>query len=418
MFIAWHYVRHLAVLVRGHDFMRAAPLEAAEARRREVLALCYLRMSPYSLLLGDEEGFALGFAGVNAALPLGRHEVLSKLLQNVALAHHLLGRFWASERVIREAQRMAESDVDRALLLSMELLARQAVQRPIHRGQAPVYEHEAAMIQAVDLLSTRSQALYAHVARSVAASTVFHYARRFRFRPEVLRWADAMGGTVHHGYVRGVAAIMARIDGQKKRSELAYARAQEGRTTPVYRGWVDAHLAYVCAVTGDTAQAIRCMRSLAPTVATLPMRNALALWIPAMAIAAIIVLLARGREDAFLTPCLEEHVARLDAVIHRLGGNVRLIHEAGRIALGRGTLGALNRAKQRSLEVWASEQNITGHLDGCLLAALALRMSARSDCAAAAPGWAREALSLIEPRFPESYVAQVRDLLGLSSSSG
>jgi len=67
-------------------------------------------------LTGDDEGTAVSLAGINAALALGSGPILGKLLQNVALVHHALGRFRLSERLIREAQRLATTEADRANL--------------------------------------------------------------------------------------------------------------------------------------------------------------------------------------------------------------------------------------------------------------------------------------------------------------
>ncbi len=414
-FIAWHYLRHLATLkVRRGDVAVAAPLGEAARRRREILAWCYLLMSIYSMLMGDDEGVGVSFAGLNAAVPLGRYEVTRRLLQNVALVHHMLGHDRASERLIREARAMAGSDLERALVLPTEVFARQMTQRPIYAGQLPVQAYEADIVRAIDLLSTRSKALYANMARLVATTIVCQYAGRYQYRPEVFRWADAMRGTLHYGYVQGGAAVMALIDGRRQSAVEAYALAQQGNAPPAYRVWLDASFAYTSAVVGETALAVRCMYAVHRALETMTTRAATSLWIPAFAIAACIALEARGATEPWLRGCLEECVGRLDRIGRRRPAAATLFHEAGRTALGRSTLAALTEAKRVSLEDWSRERSFAGHPNGCLVAALALRSAREPSDRAAARGWAEDAMRWIEDRFPASYADHVRDILGLA----
>jgi hypothetical protein len=222
-----------------------------------------------------------------------------------------------------------------------------------------------------------------------------------------------MRGTVHWGFVQGGAAVMAQIDGQRQRAARAYASVRQAPVSIAYRVWVDASFAYACAVTGDVTQALEALAPIAPSLPGLPHRSSPTLFGPAVATGACLVLAARGVAEPSVGRCLAACVELLDQVGRRRPTNLLLLHEAGRVALGRSSLAGLEKARAASLAAWSAEPTIAGHPDGCLAAALALRASPRPEMAAAAPAWAADALALIEPRFPPAYAAQVRALLGL-----
>jgi serine/threonine-protein kinase len=414
LFIVWHYLRHVATLrFRRRDFALPTPMSDEGRRRHELLARSYVDMSICAVLTGDEEGLGVSFAGINSALRLGRHEVLCRLLGNVAMVHHILGRYARAERLVREAQRLVRSDGERALLLTIEVLCRQTTQRPLYPEQRPVQDHEAEMIRAVDVLSTRSKALFASVARTVATTILAQYAARFQYRPEIGRWAEAMHGTVHYAFVQGAFAAMALIDGQKRRAEEAFAQIHEGSSTPLYRALVSANFAYRCALTADTSQAVRCMKTVREILRTLEMKAFTSLWVPSLSIAACIAIAARGVSEGWLTECLEVCVAALGRIGRRLPAHMGFFLEVGRIALGRSTLAALTRAKERSLEPWTREQSIAGHPDACIAAALALRLAGEP----AAPVWAEEAFQCVAGRFPRAYLEAVQGILRLPAAA-
>ena len=257
LYVAHHFVRVLAALaLGGADPAHARRLAPDDRRRRELLGSCLWLMGVYSALHGDEAGYGLVFPGIHAMLPLGRHHVLTKLLINGAFASHIIGRYGASARLARAAQRVADSEEERAVVLAISVMARQLAQRPIVPEQPPVQTLEPDLLRAVDLLSTRSRAVHANVARMVATIAVYKYAERHERRPEVARWAEAMRGTVHYGFVQAAVAAMAQIDGDRRRADHAYERAYAGCTTDVYRTWVAGDFAFVCAVTGEVEKAI------------------------------------------------------------------------------------------------------------------------------------------------------------------
>jgi hypothetical protein len=419
LFIAAHYVRALAtVALRRGAPSQARRLAPNERRQRTLLGACFWVMSIYAALDGDDEGYGLVFAGINAALPLGHHEVLTRLLVNGAFVSHAIGRYRASERLFRMAQRSARSEQERTIVLIIGLLARQLVQRPMFAEQPPVQAHEADLLRALELLSTRSKEVHANVARMVVTTTVCKYAARHEPRPDVARWAEAMRGTVHYGYVQGAVAVMAQIDGDARRASRAYALADQGCTTDVYRSWIAADFAYVCAVTNDTEKALACVETVRRLLPGLEMRSAPTAWAAAMAVATCIVLDARGATPAWLRTCLEEIVARLDRV-RRLPVDVRVCHQAGRAALGRADRHALHDAVRASRATWLVEQSKSGYADSCLVGALALRRSRSPEDARAAAEWAREAIAVVEARFPAGYARHVREaVLGTAVRDG
>ena len=244
----------------------------------------------------------------------------------------------------------------------------------------------------------------------VATTIVCKYALRYERRPEVARWAETMRGTMHGGYVQGNAAVMAQINGDRRRAEKAYAQAQDASTPAMYRAWGAGDLGYVCAITGDTDRALQCIQTVREVLRTMELKAPVTLWAPAMTIAACIVLDARGARPPWLRACLEELVGVLDHE-RRRPGDMRLFHEAGRAALGRSSLAALREAARASRESWERDRGMVGHLDGCLVASLALRPSTRPADVRAASEWAEEALGSIEARFPARYAAHVRELL-------
>jgi tetratricopeptide (TPR) repeat protein/predicted Ser/Thr protein kinase len=413
-FIAWHYLRHrLTLLSRAGDFVRPAVLSDRERRRREVLARCFADLSVCAMMNGDDVGFGVNFAGINVALPLGNNEALSRLLVNVTLGHHAMGRFRESERMAREAARMADSDIRRAHLLTVELLARQLAQHPVRPDPRPVNAHEPEILAAIDTLSLRSKALYANLARMVGTLMLSMYSRTYQYRPEVFRWAEAMPGTLHYTFVEGGAAIMALIAGERERAERAYARSFEGRAIPVHRGFVDANYAHACAVIGNTEQAIACLRSVDRTLAPVTPLASTSLWVSSIAVAASVALLGRGSDDPVVHSTLRKQVGVLDRLGDRLPAGMRLIHEAGRMILARSTLANLERAKRDTLAAWEAEQAAMGPTFSCVAATLSLKLSPKTDCAAASSAWAREALQLTVGRFPSYYVERVRELLAL-----
>jgi hypothetical protein len=413
LFVARHYLRQIAALTLRRRLDAPARLAPAERRRREILSWCYFLLSIYAMLTGDDEGVPISIAGYNVARPLGRTEIARRLLQNAALCHHLLGNWRTSERLAAEAQRQAESELDRAQLLPTLVLARQMTQRPIFAGQRPVNSYDDELARAIELLSTRGKLLWAHLARSVLTTSIRHYAPSFQFRPEMFRWAEAMRGTVHYGAVQGGAAVMALVAGQKQRAAEAHADALAGTTTPFYRVWIEANFAYVCALTGDTAQAARSLSAVARGLEAMNPRVALSLWVPTLGVGACLALRARGADEPWLRAALVECVARVDRVGRRVPDNMRLLREAGRAALGRSSLAALERARARSQKNWEVEKGLAGHSDGCLCTALALARSPRAAERAAARAWANEAMALIAPRYPAAFVERVRELLPL-----
>ena len=219
-----------------------------------------------------------------------------------------------------------------------------------------------------------------------------------------------MRGTLHHSFVLGGAAVMALVDGQKRRALEAYAQAQAG-ATPVYRAFAGSRFAYVSAIVGDCEQAMSCMQSIAEVVRTLEARSSHSLWVQAFLIGACVMLSARGVAHPSLREWLDEHVRRLDRIGHRRPDTLRLLHEGGRMALGRSSLAALTEAKRRSLETWSREGSMAGHPDGCMIATLALQRAAEPACRAAAPSWSEEALALVAERYPAAFTARVRELL-------
>jgi hypothetical protein len=122
------------------------------------------------------------------------------------------------------------------------------------------------------------------------------------------------------------------------------------------------------------------------------------------------VLEARGVGAPWLRARLEEVVDRLDR-LRRLLPDQRFFHQAGRAALGRSGLPALEDARRASHEIWALEQAKFGHIDGCLVAALVLGRSGKAEDARVAAAWAREAVAQVEARFPAAYAGHVRDLI-------
>jgi eukaryotic-like serine/threonine-protein kinase len=412
-FIVGHYLRHVGRLaIWPRKLVRELPLDPLERARRETLARSYLLMSNYFYFQGDDEGFGLGFAGMNTVVGLGPTVVSRKLVDNVALSHHLLGRRGLAERAIREAQRLAASDADRANVLTIEVLARQSTQRPMFQGQRPTNSYEDEMLRAIEVLSTRSKLLWANFARMVTTTLVTQSASAFRFRPELFRWAETMRGTVHGTYVQGVAAVMARVDGQNERAERALAEIDGAASTPFYRAIVDARVAHVWALTGDSERSLSALRAVRERLPTMRARMAASLWVPGIALCACVVLGAIGKSEAWVVECLGECVAKLHAARRHLPANLGFLLEVGRLALGGSSLAAIEKARARSRASWQEEQQpMAGHPDGCLAAALVLRASHDASLRAAAPALAEEAEQLISPRFPAAYVERIRALL-------
>jgi hypothetical protein len=406
LFIAAHLVANLLRLRFGRrDLSVSVALDAGERARREIVARACFLLSVYAMVSGDDEGLGVSFAGLNAAWPLGRNDETLRLLQNTALCAHLLGRRREAERLMREAQRQAQTDLQRAQLVPTLVLARQLTQTPIVPEQPPVHTQEAELVSAIELLSTRGKALYAHMARGVAAAVVTQYALRFQYRPEVFRWADAMSGTLHVSAVQGTAAVMALIDGRKARAMAAWREAQRGDVTPLYRVWNQVRFGYACAVLGELDDARACLRAVYETLPAMEMRVGIAKWVPAYALVACLVLAARGDDERAL---LEACVARLER-IRRAPAHLRFLCEAGRIALGRSSLKALERARDESEASWRVEPVLAGYPDGLLAAALALRANGHPSARA----WSESASAVIEPRYPAGYAACVHALLGL-----
>jgi hypothetical protein len=89
-----------------------------------------------------------------------------------------------------------------------------------------------------------------------------------------------------------------------------------------------------------------------------------------------------------------------------------LFFEAGRMALGRSNLRALRSAADTSRASWDRDEGMLGHIDGCIVASLALRASGKAEDVRTASDLAREALGLVDARLPATYAASVRALLG------
>jgi len=410
-FIGAHYVRHLvSTAAVASPFARTPRLPARERRRRELLGMCCLLMAVASVLGEDDEGYALVFAGINAVLPLKDVEVLPKLLANGALVDQSLGRYRTARRLMRMAERAARTESERAIVMCINLLARQLIQRPFSPGDKPVYAYEADVARAIELLSTRSRTIHANVARMVATTIACKYARRYERRPEVARWVEGMRGTLHYGFVESHVAVFAKIGGDGRRAEKAYLRASAASTPTKYRAWASADYGYVCAVMGETERAERCVRAVLELLPSMPLRDVLSLWVPAMTAAACVVMGACEASPSWLRNALDRVVSSLDGRPRR-PPDMRLFHEAGRAALGRSSLGALTRAVHDARATWTREQAMIGYIDGCLVASLALRSSRRLDERRAASAWGREALSAVEERFPATYAAHVRRLV-------
>lgn len=411
LFIGSQFAQVLALISIAPGWAaRPRRLSPEERRRRELLATSFWLMGIYAALNGDEEGYGLLFAGIRAALPLGRQEIMTKLLANGAFASHILGRYRASERLIRMARQSATTDQQQAIVLTLSVLARQFAQLPIYPDQRPVQAHEAELLRAIETLSTRSKMLHANVTRMVATTAIYKYAPRYRARPEIAYWAEVMRGTVHYGYVQGAAAAMAQIEGDRRRAERSYALALAGCTTDVYRVWVAGDFAYACAVTNDVDKAIDCVKTVRRILPAMQMKADATRWAAAMTTGACIVLRARGADPAWVQGCLEEVLAKIDPV-RRLPPNMSLFREAGCVALGRSGLEALRGAHAFSRSAWEVERTCAGHPEGSLVAALALERSSREEDRRVAVGWAREVVALVDTAFPASYAAHVRDLL-------
>lgn len=411
LYVAHHFVRVLAALaLGGADPAHARRLAPDDRRRRELLGSCFWLMGVYSALHGDEAGYGLVFPGIHAMLPLGRHHVLTKLLINGAFASHIIGRYGASARLARAAQRVADSEEERAVVLAISVMARQLAQRPIVPEQPPVQTLEPDLLRAVDLLSTRSRAVHANVARMVATIAVYKYAERHERRPEVARWAEAMRGTVHYGFVQAAVAAMAQIDGDRRRADHAYERAYAGCTTDVYRTWVAGDFAFVCAVTGEVEKALGCVETARPLLLTSTMRSGPSLWATTMAAGACVVLGARRASPPWLRTWLEELIARLGRP-RNLPPDARLFQQAGLVALGRSSRRALEDARRASRASWTVENGKAGYLEAELAAVLALRRTGRAEDARVAAEWAEEVVAAVEERFPSGYAGHVRDLL-------
>jgi hypothetical protein len=204
---------------------------------------------------------------------------------------------------------------------------------------------------------------------------------------------------------------MAQIDGDRRRAERAYALACDGCTTDVYRAWIAGDFGYACAVTNDVEKAVGCVDTVRRLLPTLEMKSDPTAWAAATTIATCIVLEARGAGPPWLRDCLEEVVDRLDRRRRPLPDQ-RFFHQAGRAALGRSGLSALEDARRASHEIWAVEQAKFGHIDGCLVAALVLERSGKADDARVAAAWAKEAVAQVEARFPAGYAGHVRELMG------
>jgi hypothetical protein len=322
----------------------------------------------------------------------------------------MIGRYGASERLARAAERVADTDEERAVVLVVGLMARQLVQKPIIPEQPSVQALETDVLRAVDLLSTSSRAVTANVARMAATIAVYKYAARHERRPEVARWAEAMRGTVHYAFVQAAVAAMAQIDGDRRRADLAYERAYAGCTTDVYRTWVAGDFAFVCAVAGEVEKAMSCIESARRLLPTLTQRSGPSLWATTMATGACIVLDARGASPPWLRTCLEELVARPGRP-RSLPPDARLFHQAGLVALGRSNRPALEDARRASRAQWAVENSKTGYLEGVLTAVLALRRAGRAEDARLAAEWADEVVAAMEERFPPGYAGHVRELM-------
>jgi predicted Ser/Thr protein kinase len=412
LFIASHYLRHLARLrVRPQSLLHDAHLLPHERARREILARCYLLMSNYFQLAGDEEGAGVSTAGMNAAAGIGSTEASRKLVQNMALVHHILGQRRSAERAIREAHRAARSDTDRANVLVLELFARQLTQRPLYPDQPPVGAHEVAVLKAVEVLSVRSKALFANFARTAATILFCEYADKFRFRPEVTRWAETMRDTIHGAYIQGEGAVMAQIDGQTERAERAYAELGGRHMTLVHRASIDAHVAVVWAMTGDTGLAARALRRAAEAAPSMQAGAPSTQWVLARVIQASVVLAARGAGEPGHTSYVEDAVSRLGRVRRRLPECASFCLEVGRVALGGTHAEALERARARSRESWQREMALSSHANACAVAALAARASPHAHLRELSRGLGEEALRIIGPRFPELYVNQIDALV-------
>ena len=405
--VAWQYVRHAAALRFDRDALTPTELHGRARRAATIRARCFWLTSVYSMLNGDDDGIGLVFVGLDDALALGRDETARRVLQGVALAHHIRGDHAASERLILAARAMCESDVDRAQVLPTEILAHQMTQRPIYAGQPAVEAQQAQLLEAIELMSTHSKALYSHLARMVAATTIWHFTEQVRLAPEVFRWSDAMRDTVHRSFVHGCGAVLALVEGHTARAVAAYAEARAMAAPPMYRAWIDASFAYTCAITGDTTRARTALDSAFAAMAELRSRTATSAWAPTFAIGTCLALAARGVTTPALDAYVDQAVERLARMGGQLSHNAAVFREAGRLFRGRSSPAALEAAQRTASARWRGEAPGGGHPDTWIAGALALRL--RGDRAAAR--WSREAIATIEQRYPAPYTARVRELL-------
>jgi hypothetical protein len=384
----------------------------AARKRHALLALVYQQLALFGFLKGDDEGFGVCFAATNAALPLGRHEMLAMALVQTAFAQHTLGRYHESETLILAAKRLADSDAERAFVLAGEILAQQVDLHPIYLGQPSPGAQEAALLQALDVLSTRSKAIFAHLARVTAAANVLFFAAdRFRLRPELVRWAEALRGTYSWALLQGYVAQMFLINGDAKRAARAYAQIREGRTAPnLVTAMADSWFAFFAAITGETAQAREGLQWAWQTLRTTDTKSTAWLLVPGVSIAVCLLLEARGATEPWLRTCLAECVSRLDQRWSGLSAHPRYYREAGRLVLGRSTLAAITEAKRAAMTSCAQaprQQTVIA-----ISAAAALRLSQQPDCQTAALAWAEEAMQLASPLFPPAFVSAMSEALG------
>jgi hypothetical protein len=432
--VAWHYARHVASLRLARDPLARAPLQGRARRAAEVRARCFWLMSIYAMLGGDDDGVGLVLLGLDDALGLGSCDTARRVLQGIALAHHIRGDHAAAQRLIVAARAMADAEIERAQLLPTEILAQQMTQRPIYPGQPPVEAQYAQLLAAIELLSTRSKALYAHLARMVAATTLWHFAEHIRLRPELARWSDAMRDTVHRSFVHGCGAVLALVEGDPARAVAAYAEARAMTAPPMYRAWIDASFAYACAVTGDSTRALASLAWATEGMRALASRTATSAWAPTFAIGTCLVLAARGVHAPWLDTCLDDAIGRLAHMGRHLSHNAVVFREAGRLVRGRGSVAALGAAQRAACQGWACEAP-AGHPDTFVVGALALRLAALATPGRArarvfvrrwwsprervppermlvlARQWADQAIAQIERRYPTAYAARARELL-------